>query len=99
MRYATRVAITRVNHRKTGNDLVIKSISTGTVTRMGLDKAGLTFFCIMVLILFEIILSKVSLLQNKYFLSVTSFHCLQVSFIRSCGKCSPHKCYYQKYSL
>ena len=37
------------------------------------------------------ILSKVSLLQNKYFLSMTSFCCLQVSFIRSCGKCSPHK--------
>ena len=35
---------------------------------------------IMVLILFEMILSKVSLLQNKYyFLSMTSFPCLQVS--------------------
>ena len=45
----------------------------------------------MVLILFDIILSKFSLLQNKYyFLSMTSFGCLQVSFIRSCGKCSPH---------
>ena len=48
-------------------------------------------------IISEIMLSKVSLLQIKnYFLSMTSFCCLQVIFIRCCGKFSPHKCCYQK---
>ena len=37
-----------------------------------------------------VILSKVSLLQNKYyFLSMTSSRCLQFRFIRSCGEWFP----------
>ena len=49
-----------------------------------------TIFCIRFLILFEYVMSERSLLQNNYFSSVTSFCCLQVSFIKSNGKCSHH---------
>ena len=50
-RYAARVSITRINHRKMGNDLVIKCISTGTVTRMDLDKASLKFLSLQVFLM------------------------------------------------
>ena len=46
--------------------------------------------CIKFLILFEYVISEGSLPQNNYFSSMTSFCCLQVSFIRSNGKCSCH---------
>ena len=55
-RYAIRVTITRVGHKKMGNDLVIKSISTGTVTRMDLDKASLIFFPLQVFLMWSLFL-------------------------------------------
>ena len=69
-RYTARVAITRVNHRKMGNDLAIKCISTGAVTRMDLDKVSLKFFSIQIFLMN--IVCSLFLLEECFFFDKTS---------------------------
>ena len=65
--------------------------SLSSISNMGSVTGGCVFICIyqsmtVLLHYLRFLCDRI----NNIFLSMTSFHCLQVSFIKSCGKYSPH---------